>query len=60
MSGVLHVEQSNGKRSLFQRWSERERGKEGRAEAWGYTKHLESLSPRLALLRKALGSPRGT
>ena len=25
LSGVLHVEQSNGKRSLFQRWSERER-----------------------------------
>ena len=41
MSGVLHVEQSNGKNSLFQRSSEREREREKRIEleAWRYVKH---------------------
>ena len=60
MSGVLHVEQSNGKISLFQKSSEREREKKGiEPEAWGYVKHQYSLCTRLALLLKALGVPRG-
>ena len=43
MSGVLHVEQSNGKNSLFQRSSEREREREREKriepETWRYVKH---------------------
>ena len=45
MSGVLHVEQSNGKNSLFQRSSEREREREREREkriepeTWRYVKH---------------------
>ena len=37
---------------------ERER-KGGKAEAWGYANHQESLSTRLAPLTKALGVPEG-
>ena len=55
---MLHVERSNGKRSLFWRLAERER-KGGKAEAWGYAKHQYSLSTRLAPLTKALGVPEG-
>ena len=35
MSGVLHVEQSNGKNSLFQRSSERERERERKEDRAG-------------------------
>ena len=38
LSVVLHVEMSNGKRSLFWRSAETER-KGGKAEAWGYANH---------------------
>ena len=55
---MLHVERSNDKRSLFWR-PFRERENRGKAEAWGYANHQESLSTRLAPLTKALGFPEG-
>ena len=41
VSGILDAEPSNGKSSLFQRSSEREREREKRIEleAWRYVKH---------------------
>ena len=50
----MHVERSNGKSSLFQRLSERERERTV-PEAWGYAKHQLNLRTRLAPLTKALG-----
>ena len=58
LRGVLHVEPSNGKRSLFWRSTEREREK-GVKPRPGGTQIINSLSTRLALLTKALGIPEG-
>ena len=59
MSGVLHIEWSNGKNSLFWRSSERKRGKGGRPGGLGVPKAPIKLYTRLALLTKALGIPKG-